>query len=348
MLLYWKGGSGEWFINSYRNPAEGLDFRNPYLKEFLFSFRKGWLVYTPIGLFMVFGILIMWKRKISSAMAMSIFAILSIYIYASWTCWWYAGACYSQRTMVQTYALLSLPMAFSIDAILRQKSLIRISLSGMLLLLILFNLFQMWQFNHNIIDHDRMTGEAYQAVFLKTQKPRNLESLLLVNRSTGAEESISTSERLIATSVYVNDFEKDSTAIEAAGLDGSKAGEIGAKREFFDLYRGVFNQITDKYYFWLRINFSVFIPEDYTEDSPGIVVHFENEEGVYKYRHHVVKNRDLKKGAWNEISMDYQSPEPRKYSDRMKAYLWHPSKQALKMDQIYVTLFQPDEENPTP
>ena len=45
-LLYWKHTTGSYLVYTYTNPSEGLDFNKPYILEVLFSFRKGWFIYT--------------------------------------------------------------------------------------------------------------------------------------------------------------------------------------------------------------------------------------------------------------------------------------------------------------
>ncbi|MBL0045998.1 MAG: hypothetical protein IPP33_16860 [Flavobacteriales bacterium] len=64
-LLYWKSATGHWFVDPYNNPAEGLDFLSPYTSNFLFSYRKGWLLYTPIMVLGVLGLVLLprkWKQ----------------------------------------------------------------------------------------------------------------------------------------------------------------------------------------------------------------------------------------------------------------------------------------------
>ena len=45
-FFYWKWVTGDWFFNSY--VGEQFYFNQPRIIEFLFSYRKGWLIYTPI------------------------------------------------------------------------------------------------------------------------------------------------------------------------------------------------------------------------------------------------------------------------------------------------------------
>ncbi|MBL0127806.1 MAG: glycosyltransferase family 39 protein [Flavobacteriales bacterium] len=49
-LVYWKWMTGKWLYMSYNNPGEGFEFLHPYTWDVLFSFRKGWYIYTPIML----------------------------------------------------------------------------------------------------------------------------------------------------------------------------------------------------------------------------------------------------------------------------------------------------------
>jgi len=348
MLIYWKIGSSSWLINSYRNPGEGLDFLDPHFSLFLFSFRKGWLIYTPIALMMLTGLWLMYRKKHMLFPAFSSFFIAALYVSASWTCWWYAGGCYSQRTMVQVYASLAFPLAFATDYLLKKNKAVKFICFSIISALLALNLFQFWQFKHDILDHERMTGEAYAHIFLSTEKDPETDELLLVNRSTGAEDKLEETEIMKAEIVFENDFENDDEAISEGKEINNKVSFIGGEKEFFDLYINTYDQITDRYYFWIRAKAWYYIPENYTGDSPGIVAHFENKTGAYKYRHKVIKNSDLKKGSWNEISMDYLSPEPRSVKDRIKVYLWHPSQEKIMIDSLQVTLLEPEAENPTP
>jgi hypothetical protein len=48
-FIYWKLYTGLFFYDSYGgNPGEGFDLLSPYTWQVLFSFRKGWLIYTPV------------------------------------------------------------------------------------------------------------------------------------------------------------------------------------------------------------------------------------------------------------------------------------------------------------
>ncbi|MFI5205050.1 MAG: hypothetical protein ACHQF2_11195, partial [Flavobacteriales bacterium] len=72
-LIYWKLYTGQFIYNSYRNPNEGFDFLSPHTWNFLFSFRKGWFIYTPVMFFACIGFIFLLKRKNEMGLAGLIF-----------------------------------------------------------------------------------------------------------------------------------------------------------------------------------------------------------------------------------------------------------------------------------
>jgi len=128
-LVYWKISSGSFFFDSYNNSSEGFDFLSPHTTDYLFSFRKGWLIYTPMAA-----------------------------------------------------AVLLIPTAHAIDALLRSKPHQKGIVAVIVLSIVTLNLFQTWQVRNDIIHTSRMTKQAYLAVFGKLEAPPNYEELLSVDR----------------------------------------------------------------------------------------------------------------------------------------------------------------------
>ena len=55
-MTYWFVRTGHLFYDSYKNPGVGLDVFSPYLIQSLFSYKKGWLIYTPVMILAVVGL----------------------------------------------------------------------------------------------------------------------------------------------------------------------------------------------------------------------------------------------------------------------------------------------------
>ncbi len=116
-MIYWKWATGSWIYYSYEN--EGFDFANPHIYEGLLGFRNGWLPYTPIMFLAIFGLVFLWKKR-DFLWPIILYLPLHIYIIYSWWCWNYING-FGSRPMIETYPLLSIPLAFMIGFMWKKK-----------------------------------------------------------------------------------------------------------------------------------------------------------------------------------------------------------------------------------
>ncbi len=162
-FIYWKLYGGNWIIYSYGE--EGFNFKNPQILNVLFSYRKGLFIYTPIMFLAFVGIIMLFKRLPQSFWSILVFCGVYIYVISSWWSWWYGGG-FGMRAMIQTYALLAIPLAvfisFAINR-LRNKKLIYLILVPFIFL----NFLQTYQYKKTFIHWENMTKEAYWVVFGK-------------------------------------------------------------------------------------------------------------------------------------------------------------------------------------
>src|SRR5690606_30388307 len=169
--LYWKLMTGEWITNSYANNAgEGFDLWDPYLADYLFSFRKGWFIYTPLMLLAIIGIPWLWRRQRALFWPLIVFLPLQLWIASSWTTWWYAGGSFSARSMVPAYVLLAIPLGGLLQQAWQHRG-SRAILFAATIVFTALNLFQTWQWRARIMSKDRMTREYYLATFGRTSVP---------------------------------------------------------------------------------------------------------------------------------------------------------------------------------
>jgi hypothetical protein len=177
-LLYWKTATDHWILYSYLD--EKILLTHPHLIKGLFGFRKGLFLYTPIMLFAAGGLFVCSRRLPALFYPMIAFLILHVYLVLSWWCWWYGGS-FGMRGLVESYAVLALPLAAAYERLFAQRTLRSIAV-GVIGLLIGLNQFQIYQYRERIIDFERMTGPAYWFVFLKPSlsdaERQHLQSLL--------------------------------------------------------------------------------------------------------------------------------------------------------------------------
>jgi hypothetical protein len=162
-FLYYKYVTGNYFVFSYGK--ERFYFDHPHLFDVLLSFRKGWLIYTPIMAFALYGIWIMRKQPING-FKLSILLLLPLYLYliSSWWCWWYGGS-FGQRSLIDIYPLLVLPLAAFICQMQDFNKIKKQLIYLIMFFFLLLNIFQTFQYKYNIIDFDGMTVKEYVHVF---------------------------------------------------------------------------------------------------------------------------------------------------------------------------------------
>ena len=167
----WKNYVGSYFHYSYGQ--EGFFFNDPQIFNFLFSFRKGWLIYTPIMVVALFGIVLLRKHLKSLFVFSLVFLPATVYVLSSWWDWAYGGS-FGCRAMIEVYAFLLFPFAtflnrFWVLTISKPviNTFLRIGFIGVLSFFIYLNLFQSHQYRYHIIHWSGMTKEAYKYVFLK-------------------------------------------------------------------------------------------------------------------------------------------------------------------------------------
>ncbi len=111
-VVYWLIFSGKLINTSYGgNAGEGLDFLNPHTIDFLFSFRKGWLIYTPVMVFAIIGFYFMHKNNRLIFYATCAYFIINLYLVSSWTCWWYAQSL-SARALIPSYPIMGIALGY--------------------------------------------------------------------------------------------------------------------------------------------------------------------------------------------------------------------------------------------
>ncbi len=166
-LLYWKLITGQYLFYSYGPHGGNFYFDHPHLVSILFSYKKGWFVYTPVMLLAVVGIPFLRQKIKDSLLPVALILILMIYLQASWWSWWFGG-CFGSRVFVDIYGLMALPLAALIDyAWQRRSRLVSTGFTFLLVILILFQIFQTFQYYKGAIHWMGMNREAYWETFLK-------------------------------------------------------------------------------------------------------------------------------------------------------------------------------------
>lgn len=335
-MIYWKLITGDFLYYSYTNAGEGLDFLAPHTIDFLFSFRKGWIIYTPMVIFSFWGIFKMIQKRNWMFISIVVFVVLDIYIASSWTTWWYAGGSFSSRSMEPAYVLLTIPLGYLITELNSWTYSRKLFLGMVLSFFVVLNLFQTWQFYDGIISKQRMTMAYYFKTFGRIDVSDEDKKLLLVKRSTETLEVFVDSADYHSRLIFDGDFSKEKyNDIADSGiivLSDSRPYSPGVDLKF--------REITKKDHAWIVAEAEVFIPDDYSGMLPELVATFHHKGKVYKYRTTVLGQHQVKYSDWNKIKIEYMTPEVRNTSGNLKVYLWHRGEKDIKIRKLIVRSFE--------
>jgi hypothetical protein len=209
-FIYWKYASGHWTVHSY-GANQHLYFRSPNFMNYTFSYRSGWLTYSPMMCLAFIGI-IPFLRHGKNKVAILTFFILSYYIVCSWNIWWYGG-----RAMIQSYPVLIFPIASLLTAVMNKKTLLFV-LSPFVLLFIYFNCWLTFNSHagSGLFDIESMNARYFWRVVGRWEVPENT-AFLKDNPDVYEQQPHN------AQLIYQNNFSHDTgTRYRVNPMDGRK------------------------------------------------------------------------------------------------------------------------------
>lgn len=204
-IFYWKWVSGEWLVYSYQE--QGFSWLKPHVTDVLFSYKAGWLLYSPMMCLGVWGMIALRRTQPDLFPVMLLFLPAFFYIVSAWDIWWYGGSLGS-RAMVQSYAAWLFPMAALIQTALKQ----RWSRWGLFVFLLFCSWYNFW-----------WTYQAHGDKFFLSEQINSRYFWKVVGRDFDPElykwldnpEIYSGKSRKNSRVLYQNDFEQDTVGVSA-------------------------------------------------------------------------------------------------------------------------------------
>jgi hypothetical protein len=169
-FIYWHYISGSIFFNTYGSLGVGFMFDQPQFFHTLFSYRKGWLLYTPVMVLAIIGLIMLYRQHRRLFFPVLIYFIINVWVVSSWWCWWYGGG-FSQRSFIDFYGIMAIPMAAFLTWTMNRRLLLKIPLLIIFAGLLYLNIFQTIQYRKGIIHNKMMTKQTYWLVFHDMSTP---------------------------------------------------------------------------------------------------------------------------------------------------------------------------------
>jgi len=164
-LVIYKISCGSFIVYSYEK--QGFHFLDPQVFNFLFSYRKGMFVYTPLLFISLAGFGYLFRNSRYRFFTLLGFLALLIYVFSSWFMWFYGGS-FSQRVMIEFYAFFAILLATALQDITNSR--IKTLYISLVVLLILVCLVQTYQYRRMQIHWSDMNKEKYWEVFMRIDK----------------------------------------------------------------------------------------------------------------------------------------------------------------------------------
>lgn len=342
-LGYLKYASGSFISVNYH--GESFSFFDPYTFKFLFSYRKGWLLYTPVMAVAIIGFYFFRKYNTHYWFAFFAFFIVNLYVVSSWECWWY-GPSYGQRPMIETYSAMAIPLGYFLVWLRERTTILKVASSVLFTCLLLLNLFQTWQFMKGILDNEHMTGEYYWRIFAKTSASDADRQYLCINRNLDFTDYPDHLDKYEMSTAFLLDFETASdipskNIIDTTSHEGKKSFVLKDDIQFSKAFEKRYNEMTDKSYLWIRGSVWVYLTAPYTESNSCLVITSESNGKIFKYITTKYENFNIPLHQWTEIHLDYMTPEIRHSSDVVKAYFWNIGPKPVLIDDFKIEVFEP-------
>jgi hypothetical protein len=341
-LIYWKQITGHWVFNSYLdNP---FIYKLTQIRAGLIGFKNGWLVYTPIMFFALIGIYFMWKKKdATTALRLPIalfFPPYICYVYF-WWCFNYING-FGSRPMIDTYALLAIPLSICIEKIVQKRWLfsIWILLAAFLTWL---NVFQTYQMTANLLASEESNATFWWVSMGKTKL--NYQDLVAFDSN---EKQPLPTETTLGKVILSNNFEDTThqTYTKSPVYEGKYAGEVKA-----GTYGPTIN-LTGKDaagHKWIKVKGwfyspSIDIANLYNRSS--FVVQIMRGEKVLKWTAMSIESKinniwGLRGGqpnTWGYVWFYVKIPSKVKETDNISAYIWNTSSSTIFVDNFQIEL----------
>ncbi len=303
-MLIWYLHSGYWLVWSYGE--EGFNFLEPNFFKILFSFNRGWFMYTPLAMLSMAGMVWLFRQQRFGFWWLAAFWVIFVYVASSWWVWTYTSN-FGLRTFIDTYALIALMMGYS-WLLIRQNRVLQPLAKVMGIVLILLNSLQFYQHYTFVFPPGQTTFEVYRESFFRlTPKPK-----------VYYPEGYITSRH-----IFYNDFEEDYGWLnyESVTDERSFEGKYSSKTGISGIYSiGLWQNIdscfsTD----YNRVRVSSWIFSDKKESSGVLVIQLERAGEKVFYQPFFMREFS-RKNRWAYMEVAVAVPDSVRDADHLRVY----------------------------
>ncbi|GAB5417095.1 MAG: hypothetical protein Crog4KO_19610 [Crocinitomicaceae bacterium] len=320
---------GDFFHYAYDD--ERFFFTAPHLYDALFSYRNGWLIYSPIMIFSVIGLLLL-RKRLPELLTISIIGLpVYYYVLASWWCWWFVG--FGNRAYINMYPLLAFSFAALVSYLYEKYRVAWGVLNLAIIGSIVLNAFQSEQFNLGILHWDSETKEHYWHVFGRSERSQTQDVLLQTPNNPAAKKDIDSVYSLSFNTLsrqqfrFNRDFEKHTNF----------KGHVSPRHGFQSTY-GLFVPVNNEFAAQIPVEVHPKTTHIYIsawfkgDDEYRIVLDATGQETPFN----VIANEVIEeRGEWKKIQLMTAVPKEAAFT-HLLFYVWNQNKKPFAMDNLRV------------
>ncbi len=324
MMLLWYLQSGKWIVYSYGD--KGFDFTDPYFFQILFSFDKGWFIYTPLALLAMGGLIYLFKKNRFQFFWVTIFLVLFIYVQSSWYCWNFTSN-FGNRTFIDIYPLIAILLGFLLITIQKSKWVYTL-MTTIFGLLIVLNSLQFYQHYKYVFPPGQITFEIYKDSFSRT---------IPAARVRIPEESILSKEK------FTNDFEEDygwvnfASVTDTMAFKGNFASQAGKVNEYSIGLLVDARPLIKSENVVVKVSGQIY--SNQKSSNTQLVVQLENNGSHYFYKPFYLHEYNIP-GQWTYVEFGCELPDLQNPDDQLRVFFFNSnSDEFFLVDNLKVEVF---------
>ncbi|MGN6644927.1 MAG: hypothetical protein ACTHJT_00245 [Cytophaga sp.] len=326
--------------------AQRMSLLDPYTLKFLFSYRKGWLLYTPVMIVGLASFYYIYRFNRNIFWSFLVYTILIIYALSSWECWWYAAS-FGQRPMVESYSFFAIGFGYFFIAVKEYSLWKKTVVCVLLACFIVLNMFQTWQYTEGIIDGDRMNKKYYWKVFGKTEATAEDKKSLSIDRGLYVQKEFEGDiNQFTRKKIFSESYEHttDSNLLFSSNAHtGTRSLKLDSAHLFSPNFSKAYYDITSKEYMWLRASVWVYVPDSAftNKNNAALVIYMDSKGNTNKYSTRELIHVTVQPRTWTRVYLDYLTPEVKHSDDKIIVHFWNMCGSEMYIDDLAVEALEP-------
>lgn len=302
--LIWYLQCDHWIVYSYGE--EGFNFLKPHFFQILFSFNKGWFIYTPLALVAMAGFVYLFLRNRFRFFLGLIFLILFVYVASSWWAWHYTST-FGQRVFIDIYPFIAILLGFTY-LLIKKQQIIKLAGIGIVAFLVALNLLQFYQHYTFVFPPGTIDFKQYKDSF---------------SRLVPAPRVYFPEDKIEKCDVLSNDFEKDygwlnyASVTDTLAFEGKYSSQAGLANEYsIGLFEPIRKHLSTDFG-WVKVSCQVYSDRKYSQVKMIIDVESEGKSVFYRPFYLSEVNR---LNRWTYLEFALRLPPLKTEEDMLRVY----------------------------